>query len=76
MFLYFRELEKFSAELETFNSLPKEHRERLMVKTLLNNELAMNAFEENMEIIQKVDKFNIDPSHVLMRAKRCKALKA
>ena len=76
MFLYFRELEKFSAELETFNSLPKEHRERLMVKTLLNNELAMNAFEENMEIIQKVNKFNIDPSHVLMRAKTCKALKA
>lgn len=70
---YSRELEKFSAELEIFNSLPMDHRERLIVNTLVNNRLAFQAFKENLEVIRKVNKFDIDLSRVLTRAVACKS---
>ena len=69
----FRELQKFTAELETFNSLPMETRERLIVKTLVNNELALEAFKENLEVIRQIDKFDIDLDRVLTRAIACKS---
>lgn len=68
-----RELQKFTAELETFNSLPMETRERLIVKTLVNNELALEAFRENLEVIRQIDKFDIDLNRVLTRAIACKS---
>ena len=70
---YSRELEKFSAELKIFNSLPMDHRERLIVNTLVNNRLAFQAFKENLEVIRKVNKFDIDLSRVLTRAVACKS---
>ena len=70
---YSRELEKFSAELEIFNSLPMDNRERLIVNTLVNNRLAFQAFKENLEVIRKVNKFDIDLSRVLTRAVACKS---
>jgi len=68
-----RELQKFTAELETFNSLPMEIRERLIVKTLVNNDLALEAFKENLEVIRQIDKFDIDLNRVLTRAIACKS---
>ena len=69
---FFRALEeRFSNELNTFNSLPKEKRERLIAKVLVDNERALKAFEQHIEIIEEVDKFHFDPEQILRMAKAC-----
>ena len=69
---FFRALEeRFSNELNTFNSLPKEKRERLITKVLVDNERALKAFEQHIEIIEEVDKFHFDPEQILRMAKAC-----
>ena len=50
-----------------------DKREKLIVHTLVENKLALNAFKENLEIIRQVDKFDIDLSRVLTRAIACKS---
>ena len=67
-----RELAKFSKELDRFNSLPSVQRERLITKVLVNNNGALMAFEENLDVIKELDEFQIDPNEVLKMAKSCR----
>jgi hypothetical protein len=58
--------------LDRFNSLPIVQRERLITKVLVNNDAALKAFEENLDVIKEIDEFKIDPNEVLRMAKSCK----
>ena len=66
-----RELQKFSKELDSFNSLPTELRERIITKILVDNDLALMEFEENLNIIEELDGLKLDANKILQMTKSC-----
>ena len=67
----YRELDRFSDEVNIFNSLPLKQQEEFILNTIIMNKAAFNAFKENIDVLQEVDIFKFDPNRILRIAKVC-----
>ena len=74
LFYTYRELKQYSHEVNAFNSLPLKQQEEFIVSTLVKNDVAFNAFNDNLDVLEELDVFKFDPNRVLRAAKVCRRL--